>query len=314
MAAEVVDGGTAARRELHDDVQTRLRAQRDRVAPRLRAAFDELVGRHGFVTDDADAFFHPLAQPLVTFPRWVAAACGGLDEDLVRDLVESTVMGYLYVRVHDDVMDEGLTVGSSAGAADVAASFLLADAFLERHVALLVAHVTSGRFWALHASVAGRYAEAMLLERQVSRASVPCTAEDFDRVLDRSLPLVLPGAAILDRADRWDDVATLTTFVQRVVRAGQIVDDIADVELDVAAGNHTWVGRQLGSTTDPAGLRVALATGGLRRLVRAALDDLAAARALAGSLGMHLAIPWIDARADDIVAFERHALTSLLFD
>ena len=313
MAGPATTGDDGMRRTVHDDIQARLRGQRDRLGPRLRLAFDELMARHGFLTDDADAFFHPLAQPLVTFPRWVASASGGVDEAVLRDLVESTLMGYLYVRVQDDVMDEGLTVGGR-GPLAVATSFLLADSFLERHVALVAAHVGSPRFWALHEAVSARYAEAMLLERVVSDAASACTDDDFARVLDRSMPLVLPGAAIFDRADRWDDVPALTAFVRHVVRAGQIVDDVVDAERDVAAGNHTWVARQLGSTDDPAEMRIALATGGLRRLVRVALDDLDAARVLAASLGMQDAVAWVDARAADVVAFEHHALTSLLFD
>jgi hypothetical protein len=312
VAASATDEA-AIRRVQHDDLQERLRAHRTRVAPRLREAFDALVVRHGFLTDDADTFFHPLVQPLVTFPRWVAAAAGGVGEPVVRDLVESTVMGYLHVRVHDDVMDEGhaLPTGDPSG---VAASFLLADSFYERHVALLATHVSSVRFWDLHQSVAARYADAMLLERELSAPHASYGRDDFARVLDRSLPLVVPGAAIFELTDRWDDVDALAAFVHHVVRAGQIVDDLMDLEHDVRLGNHSWVARQLGSTEQPTGMRVALATGGLRRLVREALEDLAHARELAVSLGMPDAARWTDARSADVVAYERHALTSLLFD
>ena len=99
------------RREFHDELQVRLRAHRERVARACALDLDGLLGRHGFLTDDAELFFNPLAQPIVTFPLWVAAAVGfdGVERAaVVLDVVESTVMGYLYVRVHDDLMDEGV--------------------------------------------------------------------------------------------------------------------------------------------------------------------------------------------------------------
>ena len=64
-----------SRREFHDELQVRLRAHRERVAPRVRADLDGLLDRHGFLTDDAEALFNR-SPAIVTFPVWVAAAVG----------------------------------------------------------------------------------------------------------------------------------------------------------------------------------------------------------------------------------------------
>ena len=234
--------------DLHDEIQHRLTAQLERVPRPLRGEADDLYDRLGVLTDDRTAFAHPLIQPLVTFPLWVADSCGVADDvGLVSDLVESSLMGYLYVRVHDDHFDEGR--------GDSATVVYLADSFLVRHQSLLAQHMPAPRFWALHSRVAQRFAEAMLLERIVLRADAEYGEADFDRVLGRSEPLVLAGALLFDRVDRWDEVDTLLAFVHHVVRAGQIVDDVIDCDRDVALGNHTWVARRLGVADDRSGLR-----------------------------------------------------------
>ena len=58
-------------------MQARLRTHRSRLAPQLVPAFDALLARRGFLDDDPAAFFHPLGQPIATFPLWIADAVGG---------------------------------------------------------------------------------------------------------------------------------------------------------------------------------------------------------------------------------------------
>lgn len=295
--------------ELHEATQPRLRAHRERVAPRLRSACDGLLERHGFLTEDTKFFTHPLAQPILAFPTWVADAVtdGGRHHarigDALVDAVESTIMGYLYVRVHDDLFDEGIGEGDSA--------MLLADSFLLRHTALLSRHVSSTRFWTFFERTAAAYSEAMLFERAVTQRAASCSLEDFDRVLDRSQPLVLPGAALLDLADRWELLEPLQRFVRHAARAGQIVDDIRDCERDAAAGNYTWVVRYLGGVDEPERMYRRLLEGGIDDLVGIMLGDIDHAEDAACEVGMAAADGWLAARREGAIDFRNRVVRSV---
>jgi hypothetical protein len=289
-------------------VQARLRDQRGRLSPDLWAGFDALMARRGFLSDRADVFFHPLGQPIVSFPLWVAAAVGDAgraDEGRLLDLVEATVVGYLYVRVQDDRLDEAI--------GDPDEALFLADAFLVRHQALLARHVGSSlRFWDLFEQVAADYSAAMLLERSVMRAGSTYGADEFDRVLRRSHPLVLPGAALLDIADRWDLLQPLRKFVHHAVRAAQLVDDLLDCESDRAAGRLTWVVRRLDGEAGPEAMARAFVTGGFDEIVADALADIDAAQAAASDAGLAEVRAWLDARRAALLGLRERVLVHLL--
>lgn len=294
---------------VHRHVQERIRAHRDRVPSRLIESFDELIQRHGFLTDDPATFFNALIQPIVTFPLWIADATvvaeqQSISEAVVLDLVEATVMGYLYVRVQDDLLDEGLGRMPEA--------MFLADSFLVRHGALLAEHSSSPRFWGFHEETSAAYFEAMLLEREVSQRHVEYTEVEFDLVLQRSRPLVLPGALLLDRTDNWGHLGDLESFVHHAVRAGQLVDDIIDHERDVADHNHTWVARRLGSLDAPERMTERLILGELDQLVAEIDDDLDRATVAARSIGMALAVDWLEDRRRAVHALSDHILRSAL--
>jgi hypothetical protein len=289
-------------------VQARLRDQRGRLSPDLWAGFDALMARRGFLSDRADAFFHPLGQPIVSFPLWVAAAVGDAgpaDEGRLLDLVEATVVGYLYVRVQDDRLDEAI--------GDPDEALFLADAFLVRHQTLLARHVgSSPRFWDLFEQVAADYSAAMLLERSVMRAGSTYGPDEFDRVLRRSHPLVLPGAALLDIADRWDLLQPLRRFVHLAVRAAQLVDDLLDCESDRAAGRLTWVVRRLDGEAGPEAMARAFVTGGVDEIVAEALADIDAAQAAANDAGLAEVRAWLDARRAALLSLLERVLVEVL--
>jgi hypothetical protein len=201
-------------------------------------------------------------------------------------------------------MDEGIGEPSTA--------MLLADAFLVRHHALLATHVASTRFWDLHERTAAAYSEAMLLEREVSRRDVEYSAEQFDRVLDRSQPLVLPGAALLDLADQWGLLPALQGFVHHTVRAGQLVDDTIDCERDLAAGNHTWVVRLLKGEDGRDAMIRNLITDGIDDIVAMVLDDLDKAGEAARAAGLSPAEPWLEGRRQHVTTLQERLLRAVL--
>lgn len=300
--------GVLTRARVQAEIRDRLVSMRRRLSAELRPAFDALLERRGFLSSDADLLFHPLGHPIATFPTWVAAAVGpetADSEDRMLDLIEATVAGYLYVRVHDDRLDEGI--------GDPDESLFLADAFLVRHQTLLARYVgSSPRFWYLFEQVAAEYAAAMLLERSVMRVGATYGPHEFDLVLGRSRPLVLPGVAVLDVADRWDLVEPLQRFVHHAVRAGQLVDDLLDCKVDRAAGRLTWVVRRLGGEDSASVMVQTLVSGGVDEILAEALDDVDASDAAAVEVGMVDARTWLAARRAEIVTLHERILTRFL--
>jgi hypothetical protein len=275
-----------------DHVVRSLRVQRGRLPGELTPAFDALLARRGMSTNDRAAFSHPLGHPLVSFPIWVADAvgAGGAEgEGRLLDLIEATLAGYLYVRVHDDRLDEDI--------GDPDEALFLADSFLIRHQALLARHVgSSDRFWELFERTAHEYAGAMLLERSLLRPDASYGPAEFDRVLGRSRPLVLGGAALLAIADRWDLLESLQRFVHHAVRSSQLVDDLLDCEVDRANARLTWVVRRLGGEAGPEAMARRLIEGGVDEIVTEAAADIDAAKGAAEMIGMPAARVWLEDR------------------
>jgi hypothetical protein len=113
---------------LIDVIRDRLLALRGGLTATLLGEFDRLMDRMRLLSD-RQAFSHPLAQPLVQLPAWMSAAVdhGAGRRGRLADMAEATVTGYLYVRVHDDRLDENI--------GDPDLSMFLADTFLIRHQA-----------------------------------------------------------------------------------------------------------------------------------------------------------------------------------
>lgn len=231
-------------------------------------------------------------QPVALLPQWVADSSvlgDGTGDDTIVDLTLATVVGYLYVRVQDDLIDEDV--------GDPASAMLLGDALLVHHVRLLAKHAgSSPRFWEFFESTAWAYADAMLLERELHHPGATYGDGEFDAVLRRSEPVIIPAAVILDRDDRWEHLPRLREFVHLVTRAGQLVDDLRDAGHDRDAGNYTWVVRQLGGVNSKGELLTTIVLGGFDDIVGRADRDLVRAIAIAGELDLANAAVWLEQR------------------
>jgi hypothetical protein len=259
------------------------------IGPRLGRRLDELIRTHGF---DQDHLAHPLNQPIVLLTRWVADSpilSTGVDGSAVDALTLATIIGYLYVRVQDDVVDEGTD--------DDPAAMLLADALLVRHVALVAREAgDSARFWDFFERTAWAYGDAMLLERELHRPGAPYRETDFDAVIRRSEPIVIPSAVLLDRSDRWEHLPRLLAFAHLVTRAGQLVDDLRDAARDRDSGNYTWVVREMGGLDGKGQMLTTIALGGFDSILGRAERDLDAAAGIAADLELPAAVQWLGER------------------
>ena len=289
MVAGVTEGSAEF---LAAELAPRLENLRASLGPALSALLTRLLARHGW-TGNWDRLRHPLGQPIVQLPFWSAEIVSG-DREIARsmldDLAEAAVVGYLHVRIQDDLIDEGTW--------PVEEAVLLAEALLIRHVALLAHHAGKSKgFWSYFQRKGWDYCDAMLLERRLLRPTSTYGEEEFDLVLRRSAALIIPSALVLDEADRWDLIPHLETLVWHMVRSGQLIDDLIDVAGDLDRGNHTWVVRRMGGGDGREALLQRLGLeGGFDEIVDDINRDLDAATAAAAELGARAALNWLTAR------------------
>ncbi|WP_437735958.1 geranylgeranyl pyrophosphate synthase [Sorangium sp. So ce1335] len=321
------DGVAAA---LEVEVLRRLAALRGRLGGELGALFDELAARlRLFEGEPGEGYFsHPMALPVLELPLWVAtrfgaqgpAPCAGSPgiPPLAVDLAEAAAVGYLHVRIEDDLLDEGL--------GEPGAAVLLSGALFARHQALLARSLAGeSAFWDLFEEVWLGYGEAMQLERRLHRGGGPRDAAMFRRVLARTRPLVLPAAAALFALSRPEHLAALEAFVAALAAAHQLFADLLHAEKDRALGNTTYVLVRLGAHVEASGagasrssgaaqpdderrrerdggdataLRAALfVRGGFDAIVEGARCELARAEAAAVALGLPAAARFCEERA-----------------
>ncbi|MBM4345244.1 MAG: hypothetical protein FJ100_17885 [Deltaproteobacteria bacterium] len=259
----------------------------------LRAAFEAMAATTGAgAAQGAEAYLSPVSQPVVLLPLWLSA---GLADQVVVDLLGSALAGYLAVRVQDDWCDRGT--------GDARCAMVLSAALLARHAALAGQHAVGQDYWKLHADHWERYATAMSAEQHLAAGDGAFGEAEFQRVLDRSRPVVLPGAAALALTGRWNQVHDLASWVDAVVAAHQRFDDLRDGLEDLQAGLRTMVLAQSGART-PGQWVAWLASGGASVELAMADRELAQAQGIAQRMGMPEAAPWISARRAAMVAWQ----------
>jgi len=265
--------------ELATALAARLDAFEGRLGDALRPAFGALRAARHMTGAELTTLFHPAAQPLAGVPLWVHEALGGAGDarEALVDLGESAICGYLRVRLLDDLIDEG--EGEPATVA------LLGGTLLLRHVQLLQRWAPSERMARLVSAAWSDHAEAVLLERRLVADRGDTTERQWEQILSQGRPLALAGAALLDRADRWDLLPALETLVFECVRSGQVLNDFGDALADYAAGRQTWVVKQLAGDGGGLSILAAYMTGGPALLGPVLDDSLTRAVEAADALG-----------------------------
>ncbi|MGY1786401.1 hypothetical protein [Geodermatophilus sp. SYSU D00698] len=243
-------------RTIKSQVDQRLIEARDGMRPRIRTAFDGLLAERGLLRPDPAPYFHPLGHPVFDLPVWVVRRLGDEGIDIsgktLTDVLEISVLGYLHVRAQDDWLD-----GASRDDPTLVA---LGEALLALCTRRLVEVVgSSARFWDFCCTVLQGYSESLLHTHELRREQAPVPRPVFEQLLAQSRPLVLPAAAILDRADRWQFLPLLEEFVFTATAASQLFNDLTDLYRDRRRGHRTWT---LGAVGDSAADRLWLETAG----------------------------------------------------
>lgn len=180
--------------------------------------------------DPADYFSHPLAFPTLQLPGWVAQSLGHeADETFQEDLAYSSINGYYFIRMIDNVMD---------GEATVEARLLPALAFFHSEFqGVYQARFATGHpFWALYRRVWLGTAEAAVVDGQLESI----TLEDFEQASARKVGAALiPVAAVCHRLGRADQIAPWSELVYRLGKWHQMLNDSFDWHKDSVHGNLT---------------------------------------------------------------------------
>ena len=277
---------------LTTELAPRLESLRTSLGPPLAVLLDQLLARHGW-TGEWNKLLNPLGQPVAQLPYWTAEIVGNESEianSMLDDLAEAAIVGYLHVRVQDDLIDEG--------GWPVEQAVLLSEALLIRHVSLLARHAgASTPFWSYFERKGWDYCEATLIERRLLDPGSTYEEEEFDSVLRRSMALIIPSAVVLDRAGRWDLIGPWEELVGHVVRSGQLIDDLVDAADDLDRGNHTWVVRRMGGSDGRIALLNRLGLeGGFDEIVDDINRDVDAAIEAASRLDAYSTASWLVAR------------------
>lgn len=231
------------RHEIKLHVDRHLKKARAAMQPRVRSAFDALVQERGLLSADPERYFGPLGHPVFELPVWVARRLNneGIEtpNEALSDLLGVSALGYLHVRAQDDWLD--------GQAKEEPTLIAVAEALIAVSIRLLASVVgTSTRFWGFYSQVFNAYAESLLETAEVRRTEEPISRSVFERLLKQSGPLIIPSAALLDRADRWQLRQPLEEFVQNATASSQLFNDLTDLYLDRDTGRRTW-------TTDAVG-------------------------------------------------------------
>ena len=263
------------------------------LGPRLRPGYDALLARQKWGAAHPGWYTAAESQPILVLVLQVASVLGdAVPRGAIEDALESAMIGYAYVRVQDDWLDEGVL------ATDPETTALLADALFARHQAVTAKAVAGGdpAYWDLFATTWANYGEAMLLERELLRGpgagSPPYDAPAFEAVLLRSRPMVLPPAALLARAGLLDRLPALEVLVHEVARASQLLDDGLDVLADLEAGSMNYLVQRFGGLHGRAALAAGMALGGFAITWEEA--DAALGSALQAAEALGIAQPFAD--------------------
>jgi len=233
------------RRAIRVHVDRHLLDVRETLPTRLRAAFEDLLQERGLLADDPAPAVGPLGHPVFELPVWMASRLRdeGIEtpEETLGRVLGVSSLGYFHVRAQDDWLD-----ATSTGDPTLVA---LAEALLALCNRLLVSVVgRSARFWDFYAEVFTAYSESLAHTTEVRMGEMPVARETFEHLLAQARPLVIPCAALLDRAGRWQLLPLLEEFVFASTAASQLINDLTDLDGDRRLGHRTWTLAAIGGS------------------------------------------------------------------
>lgn len=262
-------------------VRAQLRRHVPRMAPRVTGWMQQLAGSGRSV----DYFLQADRFPLLHLPLWLERAIRGrIDPGLQRELVYSSINGYYFIRLLDNVMD---------GHATVERGLLPASAFFHSEFEGVYRRLFApdSPFWADYHDA--WYSSWDVVAHEATLGVIDRRA--FDDVAAHKMDAVrIPLAAVCHHHDRLDLLPRWTTFVAKLAAFEQLQDDLFDWHRDLRTGQRTFflsqADRRRRAGESPAAwvVRDGFAWGATRVLSQAGGLRRAAARLDSAAAGKHV--------------------------
>ena len=179
-----------------------------------------------------ERFTHRHTFPMLALPWWTEATIRGtIDVSFQRQLMESTISGYLFIRLLDDVMD-----GDPRARPELLPVAGLLHMMFERPYHR---HFSpDSPFWSHFSAAWGESAEAAIDD--ASRDDLDQRA--FHAVASRKLAAVkIPVTAVCVLTGREQDRPQWAELCALVGRHEQLFDDMLDWHRDAESGRNSWL-------------------------------------------------------------------------
>jgi hypothetical protein len=199
-----------------------------RAGPRIRRWLDALSPTGKGV----DRFTHRRAFPTLALPWWAESAiCGTVDLELQHDLIRSSLAGYAFIRLLDDVMDRDPRAEPSL----LPAAGVLHTLFEAPYHARFE---PSSPFWDYFRKAWGESAEAAIVEAEQTTLDESA----FHAMSARKFAAVeIPLAAACLSHDRPDAIGGWFQLARVIGRHEQMIDDLLDWMRDQDAGRPSYL-------------------------------------------------------------------------
>jgi hypothetical protein len=187
-------------------------------------------------------FTHPEAFPMLLLPWWLEETIGGApNRRFQAELVYSTMSGYYFVRMIDDLMD-----GERAPeAAALPAMFVFHTEFVRTYQRLFG---SSDGFWD---ALAATWLDSAEMASRDAVSGATTRAEFVETSARKVVAARIPLAAVCHRRGRTDLLEPWYRFVDMFGRWHQMLNDISGWQIDMEHGRRTYFlsGAPIGART-----------------------------------------------------------------
>jgi hypothetical protein len=246
-------------------------------------------------------FTHPEAFPMLLLPWWLEEAIEGQpDRRFQSELVYSTMSGYYFVRMIDDLMDAERPPDAEV----LPALFVFHTEFIRTYQRLFD---SADAFWDV--LTASWLASAEMASRDAVQGAT--TRADFiETAARKTVAARIPLAAVCHRYGRTELLEPWFRFVEVFGRWHQMLNDIAGWQIDLEHGHRTYFLSRAPSRA-PAAVGAWLVTdglaGGYAELTELMDDCLVAA----SDLGSPPLLQYLASRRDGVAAQRDEMMRSL---
>jgi hypothetical protein len=210
---------------------TRLQAEVIQAAPFMGQQISQWIQQLSGTAQPEDYFKHPLAFPSLLLPWWAEKSLAKTpDTTLQADLVYSTINGYYYIRLIDNLMDGHVT--------EELAFLPALNFFHTQFQATYLPYFASGHpFWDFFKTIWFHSAETTIKDAQL----VDIDEIQFKQIVaQKTCAAKIPIAAVFYRYERPDQIETWSEFVDLFGRWHQMLNDLFGWHKDQTHRTRTY--------------------------------------------------------------------------